>query len=204
MDFTADGRALQSCCSSYEILFSDTSTGAQITDGATKLMGTEWATWTSTLGWAVQGIWTGSMDGSDINSCDRSPSGLLIATADDFGKVSCYRYPCIQPNIAQANIYTGHSSHVTCVRWMGDSNNKNKKASDRFLISTGGMDKCVFQWRNTEGSEFEKRSVTSVADLEGGRGGMGVKGREHDDLMLEGPSGGDEFTAIKPWLGAFH
>ena len=34
-----------------------------------------------------QGIWTGTMDGSDVNTADRSPSGKLLAIGDDFGKV---------------------------------------------------------------------------------------------------------------------
>ena len=38
-----------------------------------------------------QGIWTGTMDGSDVNAADRSPSGKLLATGDDFGKV---RFRC--------------------------------------------------------------------------------------------------------------
>jgi hypothetical protein len=40
--------------SAYEILFSDAMTGAQIPQGATSFMGEEWASWTLTLGWAVQ------------------------------------------------------------------------------------------------------------------------------------------------------
>ncbi len=49
-DFTADGKFLQSNCSGYEILFSDANSGAQITDGATKLLDSPWDTWTCTLG----------------------------------------------------------------------------------------------------------------------------------------------------------
>ena len=35
--------------------------------------------------------------------------------------------------------YRGHSSHVTCVRFTNDH---------RFLISVGGNDKCIIQWRH--------------------------------------------------------
>ena len=39
-------------------------------------------------------------DGTDINACARNNTGNreLIATADDFGKVKLFRYPCIVPN----------------------------------------------------------------------------------------------------------
>lgn len=38
------------CGSAYEILFSDMISGAQVTDGASKLLEMEWHTWTCTLG----------------------------------------------------------------------------------------------------------------------------------------------------------
>ena len=59
------------------------------------------------------------MDGSDVNAVDRSPSGKLLAVADDFGKVSIYRYPCLQPG-TEACVYTGHSSHGKCKGGGGD------------------------------------------------------------------------------------
>eukprot|EP00606_Chrysophyceae_sp_TOSAG23-5_P000614 GSChrysophyteH2.ASY1.ANO1.813.1 assembled CDS len=172
-DFTSDGKYLQSTCSAYELLFSKTSTGEQVTNGATFLADQDWSSQTCTLGWPVIGIWSGSMDGSDVNSTDRSPSGNLIATGDDFGKVNCYKFPCTLPGGAPKNVYSGHSSHVTSVRWVSLAKYAQKKTDD-FLISLGGGDKAIMQWK-------------VVAD------GMTPLG--------EGPSGGDEFMAVKPWLG---
>ncbi len=43
-------------------------------------------------------------------------------------------------------MYKGHSSHVTCVRWTFD---------DKFLISTGGLEKSVIQWMNNVGEEIK-------------------------------------------------
>ena len=40
--------------SAYEILFSDVLTGVQIPGGTTQFKGADWASWTMTLGWAVQ------------------------------------------------------------------------------------------------------------------------------------------------------
>jgi hypothetical protein len=42
--------------SAYEILFSDANTGAQVADGATRLLDAEWHTWTCTLG-KLGGCW---------------------------------------------------------------------------------------------------------------------------------------------------
>jgi hypothetical protein len=44
------------------------------------------------LGWPVIGIWSGTMDGTDVNAVHRSRSGRLLATSDDFGKVNVFRY----------------------------------------------------------------------------------------------------------------
>jgi len=79
VDISSDGRFAQSNCSAYELLFSDITTGKQITS-ATELKDVKWDTWTCTLGWPVQGIWTGGMDGSDINAVSRSRSGIHTTT----------------------------------------------------------------------------------------------------------------------------
>src|SRR3546814_145062 len=99
-------------------MFSEANTGKQIT-AASKLKDTAWATWTCVLGWPAQGIWPSSADGTDVNAVDRSHSGHLLATSDDFGKVKLFRYPCVDAG-AQFTEYLGHSSHVTNIRWSHD------------------------------------------------------------------------------------
>jgi WD40 repeat protein len=54
-----------------------------------------------------------------------------------FGLVKVYRYPCLKKG-AQGVIGKGHSSHVTNVRFT---------PNDQYLISTGGDDQCVMQWK---------------------------------------------------------
>jgi hypothetical protein len=53
-----------------------------------------WDSQTCVLGWPVQGIWTPDKGLSDINAVDKHHAGTLLATADDFGSVNIYRYPC--------------------------------------------------------------------------------------------------------------
>lgn len=91
----------------------------------------EWVSQTCILGWPVQGIWPPGADGTDINAIDRCRTKpyTFLASADDFGRVRVLRYPCVEPNSA-FNEYSGHSSHVTCVRWT---------ARDTHLISTGSL-----------------------------------------------------------------
>jgi len=66
----------------------------------------KWHTWTSILGWPVQGIWTENSDGTDINCCERShqifsakdqppDNYYLLAVGNDYNEVKVHRYPCV-------------------------------------------------------------------------------------------------------------
>lgn len=96
-----------------------------------------WATWTAKTGFAVMAIWRAGDDRSDINAVDRDPGASLLAVADDDGAVRLARYPCVMRGAALAR-YRAHASHVTAVRFLGDS---------RRVVSGGGNDACVMQWR---------------------------------------------------------
>ena len=147
------------------------------------------------------GTWSGSMDGTDINAVHQSHSGRLLATADDFGKVNVFRFPAIKEGGAEHDKYSGHSSHVTSVRWVSLGTDRAGVPSDDYLLSIGGEDKCVFQWRNRDSEADAKPSY--IKQSSAGSGGL-----SSSEVHLEGmeefqaPSGGDEFTAVKPWLGA--
>uniref|UniRef100_A0A673VHL4 EMAP like 2 n=1 Tax=Suricata suricatta TaxID=37032 RepID=A0A673VHL4_SURSU len=82
-------------------------------------------------------IWSEGADGTDINAVARSHDGKLLVSADDFGKVHLFSYPCCQPR-ALSHKYGGHSSHVTNVAFLWD---------DSMALSTGGKDTSVLQWR---------------------------------------------------------
>jgi echinoderm microtubule-associated protein-like 6 len=191
-DISEDGKHLQTNCGAYELLFCNLDTGKPILKGSSLSL-TKWATQTCTLGWQVQGIWPSGADGTDVNSVDRSPTGDLLATADDFGKVKVFRFPAVHEN-SEFNVYSGHSSHVTNARWISGRSEEDGRITDAYLITLGGNDKCVFQWKNRT-SEEEDSPRTSRRTL-----------RETDDAFrvtdLAEPSGGDEFMAVKPWKGA--
>lgn len=57
----------------------------------------------------------------------------LIATADDFGLLNVYRYPCVSLK-HKAHSYCGHSEHVVRALFTPDSNN---------IFTIGGYDKAV-------------------------------------------------------------
>ena len=98
---------------------------------------TDWYSWTCVLGFSVMGIWPEYSDGTDVNSVHKSADGKYLVTADDFGKVKVYNAPCVVQH-APANEYNGHSSHVMNVRFL---------LGDNRVISVGGWDAGVFQWK---------------------------------------------------------
>lgn len=145
LDWSVDSCCLQSCCGAYELLYwrlrnADRTWRPRQEKSASKMRDTEWATHSVLFGWPVRGIWPSQSDGTDINavarSCGASGSEGLLATADDWGKVKLFRYPCIVPHAAHLS-YEGHSSHITNVTFTN---------GDSWLLSTGGDDRAILQW----------------------------------------------------------
>ncbi|MEQ2204695.1 hypothetical protein XENOCAPTIV_017105, partial [Xenoophorus captivus] len=121
-------------------------------------------------------VWPEGSDGTDINALMRSHNRRVIALADDFCKVHLFAYPCSRFKVghspcflspepgnvsecvpmnhflslqAPSHKYSAHSSHVTNVSFL---------YSDSHLISTGGKDTSIMQWR------LVKKSSLSLTD----------------------------------------
>ncbi|KAL4483877.1 hypothetical protein ABPG72_006252 [Tetrahymena utriculariae] len=181
IDFSTDGTAIQLNNTSYEILHFSTSNGVQEKSGMTKFRDEKWATWNLTLGWPTQGIWPPCTSGDDINSVDRTPSGDILATADDFSKIKLFKFPCPIEKSSFTK-YNGHSSHVTNVKFTQD---------EKRLISTGGEEKSVFQWK------FQREQVQNQQQEE-------EEPQEEEDDGLFGEAEvekGDQALAVKAFLG---
>ncbi|XP_063355644.1 echinoderm microtubule-associated protein-like 1 isoform X3 [Pelmatolapia mariae] len=136
LDWSVDSQYLVSNSGDYEILYWIPSVCKQVVSVETT-RDIEWATHTCTLGFQVFGLWPEGSDGTDINAVCRSNDKSLLVTGDDFGKVHLFSYPCSQFR-APSHVYGGHSSHVTNVTFLYD---------DSYLVSTGGKDMSVMQWR---------------------------------------------------------
>ncbi|XP_037652741.1 echinoderm microtubule-associated protein-like 1 isoform X8 [Sebastes umbrosus] len=136
LDWSVDSQYLVSNSGDYEILYWIPSVCKQVVSVETT-RDIEWATHTCPLGFQVFGLWPDGSDGTDINAVCRSSDKSLLVIGDDFGKVHLFSYPCSQFR-APSHVYGGHSSHVTNVTFLHD---------DGYLVSTGGKDMSVMQWR---------------------------------------------------------
>ncbi|XP_052476132.1 echinoderm microtubule-associated protein-like 1 isoform X6 [Carassius gibelio] len=136
LDWSVDSQYLVSNSGDYEILYWIPSVCKQVVSVETT-RDIEWATFTCILGFHVFGLWPDGSDGTDINAVCSSNAKKLLVTGDDFGKVHLFSFPCSQSR-APSHIYGGHSSHVTNVNFLND---------DSQIISTGGKDMSIMQWR---------------------------------------------------------
>ncbi|KAF3830940.1 hypothetical protein GH733_002178, partial [Mirounga leonina] len=135
LDWSSDSRYLQTNDGNGKRLFYRMPGGKEVTNEEIK--GVHWASWTCVSGLEVNGIWPKYSDINDINSVDGNYIGQVLVTADDYGIIKLFRYPCLRKG-AKFKKYIGHSAHVTNVRWSHDY---------QWVISIGGADHSVFQWK---------------------------------------------------------
>ncbi|XP_055986516.1 echinoderm microtubule-associated protein-like 4 isoform X2 [Sorex fumeus] len=140
LDWSPDNQFIMSNSGDYEILYWDITHGCKLMRNRSDCKDIDWTTYTCVLGFQVFGVWPEGSDGTDINALVRSHNRKVIAVADDFCKVHLFQYPCSKAK-APSHKYSAHSSHVTNVSFTHD---------DSHLISTGGKDMSIIQWRLVE------------------------------------------------------
>lgn len=101
----------------------------------------------------------------------------MLATSEDSGLVKLFKYPSTIEK-AQFNSYTGHSSHVTKVKFT---------AGDQFVITTGGNDKTVIVWETDFGFGFDEEgegSGTQQYQIEDDKNEVEDEEIDDDDFKL--------------------
>jgi len=156
LSISLDGKIAMTNSKDYEILYWDVAKGKRAQDVPADIT---WESWNNILGWPVQGIFHASGDGTDVNTVaisgkpehHVSPDHKhnVVATGDDFGQVNLYAFPCMHKKPG-FKAYQGHSSFVTCVRFT---------PGDQFLLSAGGGDLAIIQWRVVNILHDEKNGV---------------------------------------------
>ncbi|XP_062240136.1 echinoderm microtubule-associated protein-like 3 isoform X1 [Platichthys flesus] len=153
LDWSKDGKYIMSNSGDYEILYWDIAAGCKLLRNRFESKDREWASYTCVLGFHVMGVWLEGSDGTDINALCRSHSERMVAVADDFCKVHLFQYPCPKPK-APSHKYEGHGSHVTNVCFTH---------SDSHLLSMGGKDTCILQWKVVGGCAVDSRERLASA-----------------------------------------
>jgi len=97
---------------------------------------TEWAGDPLIAGWDCQGLYQPGFDGTDLNDATLTSDHRLIITGDDYGTIRIHNYPAIDPTNHVS--YGGHAEFVQGVELLRD---------DSQLITCGGEDMAIFQWK---------------------------------------------------------
>eukprot|EP00639_Heterosigma_akashiwo_P011983 CAMPEP_0206377640 /NCGR_PEP_ID=MMETSP0294-20121207/10286_1 /ASSEMBLY_ACC=CAM_ASM_000327 /TAXON_ID=39354 /ORGANISM="Heterosigma akashiwo, Strain CCMP2393" /LENGTH=235 /DNA_ID=CAMNT_0053826171 /DNA_START=71 /DNA_END=781 /DNA_ORIENTATION=- len=180
VDWSLDSRTIMSNCGAYEILYWDANKAKQIRDSHDTIEADgKWAQPTAILGFPVMGIWPHGSDGTDVNSAHVSGCGGLLATGDDGAGVKLFNYPCVVGH-APHRRYHAHGGHVMNVRWL---------RGDTHLISVGGGDLAVLQWRC-----IKRRPPPGLRNEapEEGQGAEDDEGAVHMRECLSTPDPGNE------------
>ncbi len=197
---------VQSCSKSGELLFWRVSDGMKI-NALSTVKDAWWATMTSCYGWPVQGIWSPLEADQDVkifavarsHTYEKVP---VLATADNYGRVRLFNYPCVQPG-APDKCYRGHSGIVADIKFSYD---------DKYCVTIGGTDRCIFIWSTDIEDEIRERLASATVSNFKSIGYVTADeveeetfvAVEDEDLSIKKyfPTIGDEFMAIKPWKGA--
>ena len=147
-DFSSSSKFLQSADFQNELHYWYRDSGTKI-ENMKSMRDTAWSTWTCHVGWCVNGC----QDRADIiQSFSRSHGKNLICIANDDGTLSIYRYPyCSDTQIEKT--FSGHGVSVS---------NAKFALKDSYLISIGGSDCCVIQWKVEYEEEDEQPPTTAT------------------------------------------
>ncbi|XP_054557141.1 echinoderm microtubule-associated protein-like 4 isoform X3 [Talpa occidentalis] len=155
LDWSPDNTYIMSNSGDYEILYWNIPSGCKLIRNRSECKDIDWTTYTCVLGFQVFGVWPEGSDGTDINALVRSHNRKVIAVADDFCKVHLFQYPCSKAK-APSHKYSAHSSHVTNVSFTHN---------DSHLISTGGKDMSIIQWKLVEKLSLPQNEVVADTTL---------------------------------------
>ena len=97
-----------------------------------------WETQTCTFSWAVKEAHSVYNDGVNLNACACSNSGEQVACVDNIGRIRIYNYP-INSMAQKFLTFRGHSALIQNVVFTAD---------DEYLLTVGGDELSVFQWRH--------------------------------------------------------
>jgi echinoderm microtubule-associated protein-like 6 len=151
LDWSKDSKYIQTNSGDGAHLMFSIPSCKQFTDKQT----IEWKTFTGVLGKEVTGIWEKYTNKTDINATDVNFKQKIIVTGDDFGLVKLFRFPSLKKG-AKFRKYVGHSSHVTNVRFTKDHSR---------VISIGGADHAIFQWRYIDDKQNDDQVSTGGSNL---------------------------------------
>ncbi|XP_053379131.1 uncharacterized protein LOC123526739 isoform X2 [Mercenaria mercenaria] len=135
LDWSKDGRCIQSSSFDNELMFWNTDTMDPV-EVPVSMRNVEWSTLKCPMSYSLIGPWSTMRRGEVIKVVSRSPNKNMCVTGDSKGRVRLYKYPCTKERAAFRNIRI-YSSDVTAVAFSADS---------CAVFTCGGNDAALVQW----------------------------------------------------------
>jgi microtubule-associated protein-like 6 len=103
-DFSVDSTYIQSDSGDFEHLYFEAEDGEHFAAGS-QLKDIQWADWTCSYGWPVQGVWPYFDDidkkkAYEPSSVHRSYDETAVAVGDQGGFVKLFSYPCVSKDVS--------------------------------------------------------------------------------------------------------
>ncbi|CAM9415834.1 unnamed protein product, partial [Ectocarpus fasciculatus] len=172
IDFSKDGNWIRAearsntedaTASPLAIILLSASSGEVCEDQAVVDPVAGFSTWSGLCSDHVSGLWPADTTSPlDVTSCCRSLEGNLLATSDARGDVKLFRYPTTGAG-ASFKAFKVHAPGVRSVCFL------DKGVGSQQVISVGGKDRCVAQWKVVHPDEaasgnMEDASTESAAE----------------------------------------
>ena len=90
------------------------------------------------MAWDKKSMWGPGYSLSDINAVAVSPMRDCLVSGEDDGCLRVFRYPAVGADVKSV-VYAGHSSAIKGLAFSEDQ---------RYIMSVGGYDVCMLQWRH--------------------------------------------------------
>ncbi|KDO20459.1 hypothetical protein SPRG_14331 [Saprolegnia parasitica CBS 223.65] len=183
VDFNLDSTILRSNTLDLECAFWDVATGALL-EHSVAARETHWHSCTCPSNWAL----TGASQGIPLSCSDR------VQSEKPGGRLQLLWYPCVERSAAKT--YYGHASPLHTIRF---------SARNAFLLSLGSFDRTLFVWRTDFADEIKERASLTAHDASATKAHAALVSDERllsHAFEAAKKEGGDEFLAVKPWLGA--
>jgi WD40 repeat protein len=138
LDWSIKEDMLKTCSFEGELLHWELQSESKLSPTDAKVIDEKWATWTSAAGWPVRGINQVTENPDFITNVSRSQDQKYVAVGNTWGLLELYRYPNGPGSLGKA--YRAHSLEIANILWT---------AQDRGLVTVGGPDLSILQWRIT-------------------------------------------------------
>jgi WD40 repeat protein len=193
LDWSASSRVLRSGDECRESLLWDVEAASKGSipqlKNASKYVNELWGTYHCPLTWATQGLQNVVPSMTKALSVDRSNDASLLALGDFYGNVSLHTFPCLHASIPPPD--TAHSSRAQRVRFTFD---------DTCVLSVGGPDMCVLQWRNPRVPSSQHADVLALTQT------PFVHAKSRNTIVTDEGDDEDEdgILSLRPFEAAIH